>query len=87
MAQKNEYNKAYDKGYREGKEGGIIDDIFQANKNIIPLPPPETEKSYDAGYEDGRADRYDDSNSNYHGSTSQSGGCFITTDFSLSRNQ
>jgi len=77
---KNDYDKAYDKGYNKGKSSGFIDDIFQANKDIVPLPKGKHEDSYDAGYEDGKSDRHSGGSSNYSGgSESSDSGCFITT--------
>ncbi len=76
---KNDYNKAYDEGYKAGKDGGLMDDFVHSNKDIIPFPDSSRTKSYDAGYGDGASDRHDSSNSHYSGGSSESSGCFITS--------
>lgn len=77
---KNDYNKAYDEGYKKGKE----DDILGGATHSIVTgfgSSGKKEDSYNKGYSDGAKDKYSGGGSdNYNGGTSESsGGCFITT--------
>lgn len=79
---KSSSDKAYDAGYKAGKEGGFMDDFVHGNKDIVPLPNGRHEGSYDGGYSDGVKDRYDSNNNHYQGGGgggSTDSGCFITT--------
>ena len=87
MADMNDYNKAYDEGYQRGKDSGWLEDIVHNNKSLIPGTESKYDKSYDAGFNDGATEKYDDSNSNYNGGTSEDNGsiCFITTACMMSK--
>ena len=75
MAEKDEYNKAYDKGYNSGKAAGAMDNFSHSIANVtFPWEDQKEHDSYNKGYEDGASDKYDDGNSHYSGGTSESSG-------------
>ena len=53
---KNKYDKAFDKGYEDGKNGNLLHDFVQNVKSVIPGESKE-EDSYDVGYNKGFEDR------------------------------
>jgi hypothetical protein len=59
-------DRAYDKGYEDGKKGGPLDDFTQSLKDTIPIDVPN-ESSYDGGYRDGVADRFNKESKHYRG--------------------
>ena len=74
---KTDNDEAYEKGVKDGKEGGLLDDFVMGN--FYDVLPPHDQKSeiYKKGYEYGADHRYDTGGSD-SGSSSGSG-CFLTT--------
>jgi hypothetical protein len=56
-------DRSYYKGFNDGKNGGMMDDLVQRNKHLIPIPDHPDESSYDAGYKDGIKARGNENNS------------------------
>ncbi|GAB1442168.1 hypothetical protein MASR2M39_10030 [Ignavibacteriales bacterium] len=80
MEEKNEYNKAYDEGYKAGKNDDFIQNVSHSLTKGYSTGDTKITDSYNAGYSDGSSDKGDSSNSNYSGGTSENSSlCFITT--------
>jgi hypothetical protein len=59
MAEKTDADEAYDEGYEKGKNSDAMDSFVHRIKDVIPIRA-DNEDSYDAGFEDGRDNKYND---------------------------
>ncbi|MGB4849456.1 MAG: SPOR domain-containing protein [Saprospiraceae bacterium] len=67
MSDLNKYDQAYDDGYIAGKEDDLMGNFSQSLVKGYYLSEPKLEEAYNAGYDDGASDHYDDDNSHYRG--------------------
>lgn len=90
----NEYDDAYNEGYRDGRHAGVMDSITHSNPyHLTHGSDSRHAASYSQGWKDSGKDQYHDSYDNYHGNgdyfssddysgssdSSSSGLCFVTT--------
>lgn len=59
MADQDDHEEAYGRGFIDGKRGGMLSDFVHSVKHVIPGSNPTTAQSYDAGYEEGAKRRHE----------------------------
>ena len=67
-------DEAYEKGFKDGKNGNFLDDFAHSLSTVVPGPDTNDAEIHRKGYDEGRKHRGDDSDSSSSGS-----GCYLST--------